>query len=127
MRGTFVTLALANGKSEAWVQDRTGHTSSAMLNRYRRAALSASELELGTLAPLVEAIPELSSESIDHALPMSIGPASQSDATLVSGSSFFSAVPKVGLEPTHLFRITDFESAASASSATSACRGGSCS
>jgi integrase len=26
LRGTFVTLALANGKSETWVADRTGHT-----------------------------------------------------------------------------------------------------
>lgn len=39
----------------------------------------------------------------------------------------FFAVPKVGVEPTRLFRTTDFESAASASSATSACRGSSCS
>ena len=26
-RATFITIALANGKSEAWVQDRTGHRS----------------------------------------------------------------------------------------------------
>jgi integrase len=58
LRGTFVTLSLANGRTEAWVQDRTGHTTSAMLNRYRRAARSASELGLGTLVPLSKAIPE---------------------------------------------------------------------
>jgi integrase len=52
LRGTFVTLALANGKSETWVADRTGHTSSQMINRYRRAARSAQELELGELTPL---------------------------------------------------------------------------
>ena len=127
LRGTFVTLSLSNGRSEAWVQDRTGHTSSAMLNRYRRAARTASELGLGGLAPLVEAISELRDSSIAQALPTSARPVGQSDAMLVDGSSMISAVPKVGLEPTHLFRITDFESAASANSATSAYRGSSCS
>ncbi|MCA9625939.1 MAG: site-specific integrase, partial [Myxococcales bacterium] len=58
-RATFITLALANGRSEAWVQDRTGHRSSQMINRYRRAARTAQELELGWFAPLHEAIPEL--------------------------------------------------------------------
>jgi integrase len=59
LRGTFVTLALANGRSETWVADRTGHTSSQMINRYRRAARGAMELELGPLAPMDDAIPEL--------------------------------------------------------------------
>jgi len=59
LRGTFVTLALANGKTEAWVQDRTGHKSSVMINRYRRAARTAAELRVGDLLPLDEAIPEL--------------------------------------------------------------------
>jgi integrase len=59
LRGTFVTLSLANGRSETWVADRTGHKSSLMINRYRRAARSATELGLGTLSPLDEAIPEL--------------------------------------------------------------------
>jgi integrase len=52
LRATFVTLALANGKTEAWVCDRTGHRSSAMVNRYRRQARQATELGLGELAPL---------------------------------------------------------------------------
>jgi integrase len=59
LRGTFVTLSLANGRTETWVQDRTGHTPSAMLNRYRRAARSATELGLGPLRPLQLALPEL--------------------------------------------------------------------
>jgi hypothetical protein len=59
LRGTFVTLSLANGKTETWVADRTGHRSSAMINRYRRAARSAMELGLGGLAPLYLVIPEL--------------------------------------------------------------------
>jgi len=59
MRGMFVTYALANGKTEAWVMDRTGHTTSAMLNRYRRTARTVGELGLGALVPMAEAIPEI--------------------------------------------------------------------
>lgn len=59
LRATSVTLALANGKTETWVADRTGHKSSNMINRYRRAARTVAELSLGWLAPLDEAIPEL--------------------------------------------------------------------
>jgi hypothetical protein len=59
LRGSFVTLALANGRTEAWVTDRTGHKSSSMVYRYKRAARTAAELDLGWFAPLDEAIPEL--------------------------------------------------------------------
>lgn len=59
LRGTFITIALANGKTETWVADRTGHRSSIMINRYRRSARSAQELGLGPLAPLDGAVPEL--------------------------------------------------------------------
>ena len=58
LRASFVTLALANGRSEAWVTMRTGHTTSAMLNRYRRDAESIAELNLGWFVPLQKAIPE---------------------------------------------------------------------
>ncbi len=58
-RASFITCAMANGRNEAWVQDRTGHTTSAMLNRYRRLARTWGELHLGTWTPLHEAIPEL--------------------------------------------------------------------
>ena len=58
LRASFVTMAFATGKSEAWIQDRTGHTTSLMLNRYRRQARTAAELELGWFMPLDEAIPE---------------------------------------------------------------------
>jgi hypothetical protein len=59
LRATFVTLALANGRTESWVSDRTGHKSTLMISRYRRTARQAEELGLGALAPLDEAIPEL--------------------------------------------------------------------
>jgi integrase len=52
LRGSFVTVALANGRSEAWVSDRTGHRSSQMIARYKRAARTADELKLGDWAPL---------------------------------------------------------------------------
>jgi integrase len=63
-RASFVTCALANGRSEAWVMDRTGHTTSAMLNRYRRSARTWGELGLGTWTPLHEAIPELRGDAM---------------------------------------------------------------
>jgi len=63
LRATFVTLSLAAGRSESWVADRTGHRSSQMINRYRRAARTVGELGLGVLAPLVDAIPELAGQS----------------------------------------------------------------
>lgn len=56
LRATFVTLSLANGKTETWVMDRTGHRSSVMINAYRRAARTAAELGLGELAPLDGAV-----------------------------------------------------------------------
>jgi integrase len=56
LRATFVTLSLANGKTETWVMDRTGHRSSVMINTYRRAARTAAELGLGELAPLDRAL-----------------------------------------------------------------------
>jgi integrase len=59
LRATYITISLANGRTETHVQDRTGHTSSVMINRYRRAARSLAELDLGPLVPLDRAIPEL--------------------------------------------------------------------
>ena len=58
LRGTFVTVSLANSATESWISDRTGHKSSAMINRYKRAARTVSELGLGPLKPMLEAIPE---------------------------------------------------------------------
>jgi integrase len=59
LRATFVTISLANGKSETWVADRTGHRSSAMINRYRRQARTWAELGLDELSALDRALPEL--------------------------------------------------------------------
>jgi integrase len=58
LRGFFVTYALAHGKTETWVMDRTGHKSSTMVNRYRRVARTVAEARLGEPLPLHLAIPE---------------------------------------------------------------------
>lgn len=52
LRATFITLALANRRTESWVKDRTGQRASDMINHYRRQARQASELNLGPLQPL---------------------------------------------------------------------------
>ena len=69
LRATFVTLALASGRSEAWVTDRTGHKSSAMVAGYKRQVRTAAELNLGWLAPLDAAIPELCEAAQPETLP----------------------------------------------------------
>jgi hypothetical protein len=59
LRATFVTVSLANGKTEQWVSDRTGHRSSQMLALYTRQARQWSELELGALRPMDALLPEM--------------------------------------------------------------------
>lgn len=59
LRGTFTTLALATGKTESWVQSRTGHSSSTMIARYRQLARTAEEVGLGWFEPAYAIIPEL--------------------------------------------------------------------
>jgi hypothetical protein len=72
LRATFVTLSLAAGKSEAWVCDRTGHRSSQMVSRYRRAARSVKELDLVQLTPLDRA-PQTSHLTRNPRAPSSAG------------------------------------------------------
>jgi len=59
LRALFCTLAFARGESEGWITARTGHTTSTMLAKYRRAAASFGEGGEATLAPLHLALPEL--------------------------------------------------------------------
>lgn len=44
LRATFITLNLALGRPEKWIMNRTGHTTSAMLQRYARSADNLREL-----------------------------------------------------------------------------------
>ena len=46
LRDTFVTVSLANGRTEAWISDRTGHRSSQMIGKYKRTARTFAELSL---------------------------------------------------------------------------------
>jgi len=82
LRATFVTIALATGQTETWVADRTGHKSSTMINRYRRAARMAAELNLGSLQPLDEAIPELAAPSADTKLMRPVASAAENEMNL---------------------------------------------
>lgn len=52
MRATFVTMSLAEGRTETWIRDRTAHKSTSMIDRYRRAARQVEELKLGALEDL---------------------------------------------------------------------------
>jgi integrase len=57
-RATFITTALACGKSEAWVTERTGHKSSAQVYEYRRRP-TKSATAATWFASMAESIPEL--------------------------------------------------------------------
>ena len=78
LRGTFVTVSLANDNTESSISDRTGHRSSAMINNYKRIARGFQELDVGTLSPLDSALPELralaSAASSDQPPPVGSGP-----------------------------------------------------
>lgn len=56
MRATFVTIALAQGKGDTWIRDRTAHKSTSMIDRYRRTARQFSELKLTKLEGLTSAL-----------------------------------------------------------------------
>ncbi len=58
LRHSYVTRMLASGASEDAIRLRTGHKSNELL-RYREQARSIAELELGTLSPMHESVPEL--------------------------------------------------------------------
>lgn len=63
LRASFVTLALAAGRGaptcELWIRDRTGHTTSKMMEQYRRWSRFALDNQQGWFTPLDRAIPEL--------------------------------------------------------------------
>lgn len=59
LRATFVTPRSRGREVRGLVSDRKGHKSSAMVNRYKRAARSVADLGLGELLSLADAAPEL--------------------------------------------------------------------
>lgn len=62
LRASFVTVALATGKTMSWVTDRTGHMTAEMVELYTRRARGHREQNLGDWTPLYEAIPELNDD-----------------------------------------------------------------
>jgi len=58
-RAAFVTVALAAGRNEMWIADRTGHSSMAEMGTYRRNARAFAELNLGDWTPIDTLIAEL--------------------------------------------------------------------
>jgi integrase len=56
LRATFVTLNLANGRDDRWIQDRTGHADVKTMDLYRRMAREAADLNLGPMTPLDQAL-----------------------------------------------------------------------
>jgi len=56
LRAAFVTTALASGRTETWVADRTGHKSHSMIKRYTRQARTAGDLKRGDWKPLDAAL-----------------------------------------------------------------------
>lgn len=100
LRATFVTVALANDRTDTWVRDRTGHLTASMVDRYRRGARQWAELKLGTLVSLTEA---LSEGTLREASSFMRGPGG------VAGPGK-QGVPKEGLEPSRGVTSADFES-----------------
>ncbi|WP_437811020.1 tyrosine-type recombinase/integrase [Sorangium sp. So ce1078] len=76
-RATFITIKLANDRTETWISDRTGHKSSGQIHHYKRAARKVAELGLGDFAPLDEAIPELAGKGCAEGAPAPAGPATR--------------------------------------------------
>jgi integrase len=68
LRGTFVTVSLANGKSESWISDRTGHRSSLMIARYKRMARTLDELHAGETRAARRCSPRVDWPRIGHAI-----------------------------------------------------------
>ncbi len=107
LRATFITVALANGRTEDYVTDRTGHKSSTMVRTYKRTARSVGELGLGDLTPLDEAIPELRTAKPapppEPALP-TVESRRQLVADLVAAALLRGARKRVSLEKTAVAR-----------------------
>jgi integrase len=101
LRGTFVTLSLAQGRAEGWIMRRTGHTTSEMIALYRRQAENLAEGGAARLMPLWEAIPELAgvSESVSGSPD---GPQGSGTPETDSSRKFSNGVRRRGLEPLRL-------------------------
>ena len=59
-RGTFVTWALRQGRSQAWICDRTGHVTKEQMEGYARTARTLADLNYEPFPDITNAVPELS-------------------------------------------------------------------
>jgi integrase len=91
-RRSLVTRSLANGVSEDWVRQRTGHTTDE-LRRYRQAAQSLAELSIGDVDPLIAALPELDREPVAPTPPTAL---SSSVSTRRDGPTMAPRTPREG-------------------------------
>ncbi|WP_437338445.1 tyrosine-type recombinase/integrase [Sorangium sp. So ce394] len=92
-RATFITIKLANGRTETWISDRTGHRSSGQIHHYKRAARKVAELGLGDFAPLDEAIPELRGDEGSVGAGGPVGAAPEARAANEAASALPSQAP----------------------------------
>jgi integrase len=102
LRATFVTVSLANGKTEQWVMDRTGHKSSQMIALYARQARTWTELNLGPLLPLDMLLPEMRREASQprpSTRPASHAPAPRRARRFERATTGPRVAPTAGLEP----------------------------
>lgn len=65
-RAFFVTVSIAEGRSETWIRDRTAHKSTTMIDRYRRQARQFEELKLGSPVDLAQALGLGGTRGEDH-------------------------------------------------------------
>jgi integrase len=70
LRATFVTIALATGKTETWVSDRTGHDGHTMIDKYRRKARTWNVGELGRLDQLIPELRALAERKVRITTPL---------------------------------------------------------
>jgi integrase len=70
LRATFVTIALATGKTETWVSDRTGHDGHTMIDKYRRKARTWNVGELGRLDQLIPELRDLAKRKVRITTPL---------------------------------------------------------
>lgn len=106
LRASFITIALACGRTEAWITDRTGHTTSQQMYGYKRHARLAARL--GDWTPLDQALglreqapaaSGASNEGVAHDVEHIISDESATFAELVDMAGKCLARP-VGFEPT---------------------------
>jgi hypothetical protein len=101
-RATFCSWARRDGKSDAWISERTGHRESAgMINRYDRGAQTLADLGYKPFPDISGAIPELAEVTARLAIALATE-ASAPGAPIPDSSAIPSSYPvgAIGIEPT---------------------------